>query len=87
MSEPDRCVAVFRHRCTLRQGHGGPHESGDSAELLESVDTMQGALDDAIRFIEYEHPGMSSDLNTILGQLKRARNAGMGGKPGGKNDR
>jgi hypothetical protein len=45
VSDDDRCRAVFHHRCTKRMGHGGAHESGDSAELLAEVERLRAALE------------------------------------------
>lgn len=41
----DRCPAVFHHRCAKLAGHGGAHESGDSAELLAAVEDAEAERD------------------------------------------
>jgi hypothetical protein len=60
----DRCRAVFHHRCTKRQGHGGAHHSGDSAELL---DQLRGAV------------ALDDDLFADLGKRAKRHNTDRAG--------
>ena len=56
------CAAIFHYRCTLSYGHGGAHESGDSAEIIAELARYRTVLEEIIDSWDSPAPAARQDV-------------------------